>query len=137
MGFFKAERELLKQAKDIRAQQAPVKDQMAAAQDRMSQAMQAMAAQTEAANMAATLGQNGNPVSVTVVSASPMGTINFDVMLQIEAMVSADGQPPYQAQIPLTVSQMQAPFVQPGKTLSGRAAPEDRQKIWIDPTSIR
>jgi len=137
MGFFKAEREAYKAAKAVQDQMGPAKDRMAAAQDRMSQTMQAMAAQTEAANMALTLGQNGNPVNVSIVSAAPMGTINFDVMLQVEAMVYADGQPPYPAQIPLTVSQMQAPFVQPGKTFAGKADPTNRQKIWIDPTSIR
>ncbi|HEY1413681.1 MAG TPA: hypothetical protein VGF36_16155 [Rhodopila sp.] len=137
MGFFKAERELMKQAKDIQKQAGPVKDRMAAAQDRMNQTMQAMAAQTEAANMAVTLGQTGTPVSVTVVSATQTAQINFNVMLQVEAMVYPDGQPPYPAQIPLTVSQMQAPFVQPGKTFSGKVAPDDRQKVWIDPTSIQ
>ena len=136
MGFFKAEREAYKAAKGLREEMGPAKDRMADASSRMNQAMQAMAAQTEAANMAVTLGQNGNPVSVSVVSAAMTGTINFDVMLQVEAMVYPDGQPPYPAQIPLTVSQMQAPFVQPGKTLQGKVDPSDRQKIWIDPTSI-
>jgi hypothetical protein len=136
MGFFKAERELYKTAKGLREDMPPAKDRMADATNRMNQAMQAMAAQTEAANMAVTLGQTGNPVSVTIVSASPRGQINFDLMLQIEAMVYPEGQLPYPAQIPLTVSQMQAPFVQPGKTFAGKADPEDRQKIWIDPTSI-
>lgn len=136
MGFFKAEREAYKAAKGVRDGMAPAKDVMADASNRMNQAMQAMAAQTEAANMAVTLGQNGDPVSVTVVSASATATINFDVMLQLDAMVYPDGQPPYPAQIPLTVSQMQAPFVQAGKTFAGRADPNDRQRIWIDPTSI-
>ena len=136
MAFWKAERDLIKQAKEVGAQAGPVKDRMAAAQDRMNQTMQAMAQQTEAANMAATLGQTGTPVSVTIVSATPTAQINFNVMLALEAMVYPDGQPPYPAQIPLTVSQMQAPFVQPGKTFAGRVAPDDRQKIWIDPTSI-
>jgi hypothetical protein len=136
MGFFKAEREAVKAAKGLRDEMGPAKDRMADANNRMNQAMQAMAAQTEAANMALTLGQNGNPVSVTIVSAAITGTLNFDVMLQIEAMVYPDGQPPYPAQIPLTVSQMQAPFVQPGKTFAGKVDPSDRQKIWVDPTSI-
>jgi hypothetical protein len=81
-------------------------------------------------------GQTGNPVSVTIVSASPRGQIDLDLMLQVEAMVYREGQPPYPAQIPLTVSQMQAPFVQPGRTFPGKADPSDRQKIWIDPASI-
>jgi hypothetical protein len=87
--------------------------------------------------MALELGQNGTPVSITVLSATPTGTINFNVMLQIEAMVAVDGQPPYPATIPTTLSQMQAPLVQPGKTFSGKVAPDDREKIWLDPTSIR
>jgi hypothetical protein len=136
MGFFKAQRELLKQANEIQAAQPPMKDRMAAAQSRMDASLQAMAAQTEAANMALTLGANGISASVTVVSVTQTGMLNFDAMLQVEAMVTPDGQPPYPATIPMTINQMQAAYVLPGKTFAGKVAPDNRETVWIDPTSI-
>jgi hypothetical protein len=137
MGFFKAERDLVKQARQMRASQPSIKETMAGAQERIEQATQAMAAQAQAADMASTLGANGIPVSISVVSATQTGVFNFNAMLEIEAMVMPDGQPPYQARIPLTISQLQAPLIQPGKTFTGKAAPDNRETIWIDPTSIR
>jgi hypothetical protein len=137
MGFFKAERELVKQAKEIQKSAPPMKDRMANVQNRMSNAMEAMAAQTAAANMALTIGATGIPASITVTSVAQTGTVNFDVMLKLEATVMPDGQPPYPATIPLTISQMQAAFIQPGKTFSGKIDPGNRTTVWIDPASIR
>lgn len=137
MGFFKAQRELLQQAKEMQAEQPPMKDRMAQMNATMNAGLQAMAAQTEAANMALTVGANGIPVSITVMSVVQTGTVNFDLMLTIEAMVSPDGQPPYPVSIPLTISQMQAAFIQSGKTFSGKADPANRNTVWIDPLSIR
>jgi hypothetical protein len=137
MGFFKAERELMKQAKEIQKSAPPMKDRMANVQNRMGNAMEAMAAQTAAANMALTIGANGIPASITVTSVAQTGTLNFDVMLKLEATIMPDGQPPYPATVPLTISQMQAAFIQPGKTFSGKIDPANRTTVWIDPASIR
>ena len=137
MGFFKAERELMKQAKEIQKTAPPMKDRMASLQNGMSSAMDAMAAQTAAANMAVTIGANGIPASITVTSVAQTGLLNFDVMLKLEATVMPDGQPPYPATVPLKVSQMQAGLIQPGKTFSGKIDPGNRATVWIDPTSIR
>ena len=137
MGFFKAERELMKQAKEIQKSAPPMKDRMANVQNRMGNAMEAMAAQTAAANMALTIGANGTPASITVTSVAQTGTLNFDVMLKLEATVMPDGQPPYPATVPLTINQMQAAFIQPGKTFSGKIDPANRTTVWIDPASIR
>ena len=136
MGFFKAQRDLLKQAHEIEKEQPPMKDRMANAQSRMAAGMQQMAAMTEAANMAVTLGANGLPASITINSVQQTGMLNFDLMLSLEVMVMPDGQPPYPATVPITLSQMQAPFVQPGKTFQGKVDPQDRSKVWIDPMSI-
>jgi len=132
MGFFKAERDLMKQAKEIQKSAPPMKDRMANMQNGLSNAMDAMAAQTAAANMALTIGANGIPAT----SVAQTGTLNFDLMLKIEATVMPDGQPPYPASIPLTVNQMQAALIQPGKTFSGKIDPADRTTVWIDPTRI-
>jgi len=136
MGFFKAQHDLLKQAKEIQKSQPPMKERMADMNAKMNAGMQAMAAQTEAANMALTIGANGTPASITVMSATQTGQINFDLMLNIEAMVALDGQPPYPVTIPMTVNQMQAAYVQPGKTFTGKVDPANRNSVWIDPTSI-
>ena len=136
MGFFKAQADLLKQAKQIQKEQPPMKDRMAAMNATMTAGMEAMAAQTEAANMALTVGANGTPASITVISATQTAQINFNLMLSVEAMVSLDGQPPYPVTIPLTVNQMQAAYVQPGKTFSGKVDPANRTTVWIDPASI-
>jgi hypothetical protein len=136
MGFWKAERDLLKQAQEMQKSQPPMKERMANTQSRMQGALDAMAAQTEAANMALTLGSTGLPASITVNSVQQTGTLNFDLMLQLDVMVMPDGQPPYPAKVPLTISQMQAAFVQPGKTFSGKVDPSNRATVWIDPTSI-
>jgi Ni,Fe-hydrogenase I small subunit len=136
MGFFKAQRELVQQAKEIQKTQPPMKDRMAQMNARMTAGMEAMAAQTEAANLALTIGANGTPASITVMSATQTGMLNFDLMLTIEAMVALDGQPPYPVTIPMTVNQMQAAYVQPGKTFSGKVDPANRNSVWVDPTSI-
>jgi hypothetical protein len=83
-----------------------------------------------------TIGANGIPATITVTSVVQTGLLNFDVMLKLEATVMPDGQPPYPASIPLTISQMQVGLVQPGKTFSGKVDPSDRATVWIDPTSI-
>ena len=136
MGFFKAQRELLKQAHEIEKEQPPMKDRMANAQARMNGALQSMAQQTEAANMALTIGANGLPAQITVTSVTQTGMINFNAMLSVEAMVMPDGQPPYPATVPMTVNQMQLAYVQPGKTFQGKVDPQNRQSVWIDPLSI-
>lgn len=136
MGFFKAQRELVKQAKEIQKNSPPAGQRMADAQARMAASMQNMAAQTEAANMALTLGQNGTPASVTVTAVQQTGMLNFNAMLQLDVTVMPSDQPPYPASVPLTIPQTQAAFVQPGKTFSAKVDPEDRMKIWIDPLSI-
>jgi Ni,Fe-hydrogenase I small subunit len=136
MGFFKAQRELVQQAKEIQKSQPPMKDRMAQMNASMTRGMEAMAAQTEAANMALTIGANGTPASITVMSVAQTGQLNFDLMLSVEAMVSLDGQPPYPVTIPMTVNQMQAAYVQPGKTFSGKVDPANRTAVWVDPSSI-
>ena len=136
MGFFKAQRELLKQAHEIESELPPVADRMAGAQARMNGALASMAAQTEAANMALTVGANGIPAAITVTSVQQTGMINFNAMLSLEAMVMPDGQPPYPATLGLTVNQMQLAYVQPGKTFRGKIDPQNRQSVWLDPMSI-
>jgi hypothetical protein len=82
-------------------------------------------------------GFDGTPVCVTVVSATPTAQIDFNVLMEIDATVHREGEQPYRVQIPLTLSQMQAPFLQPGRTFAATVAPDDRHKIWIDPASVR
>jgi hypothetical protein len=136
MGFFKSQRELYGIAKDIERNSPPVGERMANAQAKMAETMQAMAAQTEAANMAMTVAANGVPASITVVSVTQNGMLNFNPMLQLEVTVMPDGRAAYPASVPLTINQMQAAAVQPGKTFTGKVDANDPSVVWIDPTSV-
>jgi hypothetical protein len=141
MGMFKDMRNLTKQAKEIEKSMPPVADRMAAAQERMARANQMMAAQTQAANAAAAAAAglaNGTAVKRTVMISSmrQVGMINFDLLIEFELTVMADGMPPYPATTQQQVSQMQIGRLQPGMTLQGAVDPSNPTAVWLDLTSI-
>jgi hypothetical protein len=141
MGMFKNMRDLQKQAKQIEASMPPVADRMAAAQERMARANQMMAAQTQAANAAATAAAglaNGTAVrrNVMISNMRQVGMINFDLLVEFEVTVMADGMPPYPATIQQPVSQMEIGRIRPGMTLQGAVDPSNPTAVWLDLKSI-
>jgi hypothetical protein len=141
MGVFKNMRDLQKQAKEIEKTMPPVGERMAAAQERMARANQMMAAQTQAANAAASAAAglaNGTAVRRTVMISNmrQVGMINFDLLVEFEVTVMADGMPPYPATIQQPISQMQIGRLRPGMTLQGAVDPSNPTAVWLDLASI-
>jgi hypothetical protein len=141
MGVFKSMRDLQKQAKDIERSMPPAADRMAAAQERMARANQMMAAQTQAANAAAAAAAglaNGTSVRRTVMISNmrQVGMINFDLLVEFEVTVMADGMPPYPTTIQQPISQMEIGRLRPGMTLQGAVDPSNPTAVWLDLTSI-
>jgi hypothetical protein len=141
MGVFKNMRDLQKQAREIEKSMPPVGDRMAAAQDRMARANEMMAAQTQAANAAATAAAglaNGTSQRRTVMISGmrQVGMINFDLLVEFELTVMADGMPPYPATTQQAVSQMQIGRLRPGITLQGAVDLSNPTAVWLDLTSI-
>jgi hypothetical protein len=141
MGMFKDMRNLQKQAREIEKSMPPVGERMAAAQERMTRANQMMAAQTQAANAAAAAAAglaNGTAVRRTVMISSmrQVGMINFDLLVEFEVTVMADGMPPYPATIQQPISQMQIGRLREGMTLQGAVDPSNPTAVWLDLTSI-
>ena len=138
MGMFKNMRDMQKQAHEIEKTTPPVGERMRAAQDRMAKASQMMAAQTKAAAAAAGMA-NGTPVrrSVMITSMRQVGMINFDLLVEFELTVMAEGMPPYPATMQQPISQMQVGQLRPGLTLQAAVDPSNPAAIWLDLTSVR
>jgi hypothetical protein len=142
MGVFKNMRDLQKQAKEIEKTVPPVGDRMRMAQERMAGAYQMMAAQTQAANAAAAAAgglASGTALSRTVMISGmrQVGMINFDLLVEFELTVMADGMPPYPATTQQAISQMQIGQLRPGMTLHGAVDPANPAAVWLDLSSIR
>jgi len=142
MGVFKNMRDLQKQAKEIERTMPPVGDRMRAAQERMAGASQMMAAQTQAATAAAAAVAglaNGTSVRRTVMISGmrQVGVINFDLLVEFELTVIADGMPPYPATTQQAISQMQIGQLRPGMTLQGAVDPSNPTAVWLDLASIK
>jgi hypothetical protein len=141
MGMFKSMRDLQKQAKDIEKTMPPAGDRMRMAQERMANANQMMAAQTQAANAAAAAAAglaNGTAVRRTVMISGmrQVGMINFDLLVEFELTVMADGMPPYPVTTQQAISQMQIGQLRPGMTLQGAVDPSNPTAVWLDLASI-
>jgi len=141
MGVFKSMRDLQKQAKEIERNSPPVADRLAAAQARMANMNQMLAAQTQAANaaMAAASGMaDGSAVhrTVTITGMRQIGMVNFDLLVEFDLTVLADGMPPYPATTQQTVSQMQIGMLRPGQTLQASVDPSNPAAVWLDLGSL-
>ncbi len=120
----------------------PVGDRMRVAQERMANASQMMAAQTQAANAAAAAAAglaNGSAVRRTVMISGmrQVGMINFDVLVEFELTVMADGMPPYPATTQQAIIQLQIGQLRPGMTLQGAVDPANPTAVWLDLSSLR
>jgi hypothetical protein len=141
MGMFKNLRDLQKQAHELERNMPPAGDQLRRAQERMANANAMMAAQTQAANMAASAAAgpgDGTAVRGTAVVTSmrQVGQLNFDLLIQFDLTVMPDGMPPYPATIQQAVSQLQIGQLQPGVRLQATVDRSNPQSIWLDFTSI-
>jgi len=140
--MFKNMRDLQKMGRDIEANLPPAGQRMADAQARMANAQQMMANQTAAANAAAAAAQglaDGTAVRRTAVinTMQQVGMINFDLMVQFDLTIMADGLPPMPATTQQTVSQMQIGRIQPGMTVDAAIDPNNPAAVWLDLNTVR
>jgi hypothetical protein len=139
--MFKNMRDLQKQAKDLERSMPPAGERMRLASERMANVSQLMAAQTQvaaaAASAAAGLG-DGTSVRRTVMISGmrQIGLINFDLLVEFELTVMADGMPPYPATTQQTITQFQVGLLRPGMTLQGAVDPASPTSVWLDLSSI-
>jgi hypothetical protein len=137
MGMFKNLRDLQKQAHELERSMPPAGEQMRRMQGRLADINAMMGAQIQAANMAASAASglnDGTAVRGTAVITSmrQVGEVNFDLLIQFDLTVMADGMPPYPATVQQTVSQMQIAQVQPGVQLQATIDRSNPQSIWLD-----
>lgn len=90
------------------------------------------------AQFAATGPANGASVrrTVMITSMRQVGMINFDLLVEFELTVMADGMPPYPATMQQPISQMQIGQLRPGLTLQASIDPANPATIWLDLTTI-
>ncbi len=72
-----------------------------------------------------------------ITSMRQVGMINFDLLVEFELTVMADGMPPYPATMQQPISQMQIGQLRPGLTLQASVDAANPATIWLDLTSIR
>jgi hypothetical protein len=135
-------RDLRKQAKEMQRNMPSAGERLAASQARMANASQMMAAQTQAANAAAAAVAglaDGSSVrrTVTITGLRQIGMVNFDLLIEFDLTVMADGLPPYPATTQQTVSQMRVGQLRPGVTLQAAVDPANPAAIWLDLASLQ
>ena len=95
------------------------------------------AANTAAAAAATSLA-NGTALRRTVMISGmrQVGMINFDLLVEFELTVMADGMPPYPATARQAISQLQVGRLLPGMTLQGAVNPSNPTGVWLDLSSV-
>jgi|SRR5215472_12046097 len=142
MGMFKNMRDLQKMGRDIEASMPPVGQRMADAQARMANASAFLNAQSEAASAsaaaaAAAANGTGQRRSVTITGMRQVGQVNFDLLVQFELTILADGMPPIPGTAQQAVSQMQIGQIRPGMSAEGTVDPSNPTVVWLDLASIK
>ena len=141
MSVFKSMRDLQKQAKEIQRNSPPAGERMAAMQERLAGINQMMAAQTQAATMAARAAAGDDPyaqrVPVMITGMRQIGTMNFDLIVEFELTVTPEGMPPYPATIEQMVSQFQVSQLAVGRTVTATIDPSNPAAIWLDLATVR
>jgi len=141
MGVFKNMRDLQKQAQQIERNRPRAGERMAASQARMANLNQMLAAQTQAANAAASAAvgiADGSAVrhSVTITGMRQIGMMNFDLLVEFDLTVLPDERPPYPATTQQRISQLQIGQLRPGMTLQASVDPSNPAAIWLDLTAL-
>jgi len=141
VSVFKSMRDLQKQAKEIQRNSPPAGERMAAMQERLAGINQMMAAQTQAATMAARAAAGDDPyaqrVPVVISGMRQVGTMNFDLIVEFELTVTPEGMPPYPATIEQLVSQFQVSQLGVGRTVTATIDPSNPAAIWLDLSTVR
>jgi hypothetical protein len=141
VSVFKSMRDLQKQAKEMQRNSPPAGERMAAMQERLAGINQMMAAQTQAATMAARAAAGDDPyaqhVPVMITGMRQIGTMNFDLIVEFELTVTPEGMPPYPATIEQLVSQFQVSELAVGRTVTATIDPSNPAAIWLDLATVR
>ena len=128
MGMFKSIRDLNKQAKELREEFDPGQ-QMKDAMSKMGAAQEMLAAQTQAANIAAT----GTPATASIVAAqSTGGMVNYQPTMKIDLTVFPAGGVPYPVSVTQVVEQVFISKAAPGNQVQVKIDQGDPQVVWID-----
>jgi hypothetical protein len=127
MGFFKDVNELRKMGKEA-SRNFDAKATMANGMAQMQAAQNMLAQHTVATQLAG----NGEPATAQVLAARDTGTmINMQPVLEIDLLVSRDGQPPYPATVSQMIPNAQLGTVAPGATLAVKVDPSNPQTVLI------
>ena len=127
MGFFKDVNELRKMGKEA-SNKFDAKATMADGVARMQAAQNMLAQQTVATQLAI----GGEPATAQVLAARDTGTmINMQPVLDIDLLVSREGQPPYPATVSQMIPNAQLGTVTPGATLAVKVDPANPATVLI------
>ena len=69
--------------------------------------------------------------TVTVVGLRQIAMVNFDLLMEFELTVLADGMPPYPATTQQLVSPGQARQLRPGLILDASVDPSNPAAVWL------
>ncbi len=136
MGFFKGMRDLKRMGEEMEATMPPPGQRLAEAQARMAGLSQQLATQTQQANAAMTAAATGVGMTATITGARQLGTVNFDLLMELDLTVLPSGLPPYPATAQVTISQLQVAQVRQGATVRVKVTPGNPAAVWVDPASI-
>ena len=127
MGFLKDVNELRKMGKEA-SNNFDAKATMANGMAQMQAAQNMLAQQTIATQLAG----NGEPATAQVLAARDTGTmINMQPVLEIDLLVSREGQPPYPATVSQMIPNAQLGTVTPGAMLAVKVDPSNPQTVLI------
>jgi hypothetical protein len=128
MGLFKSFHELNKVAKELRDEHDPG-EQMKHSVEKMNALQAMLAAQTQAANIAAT----GTPATASIVTAQSTGElVNFQPTMKIDLTVFPAGGVPYPVSVTQVVEQVFLAKAAPGNQVQVKVDQADPQVVWID-----
>ena len=128
MGFFKDVHELKKMGKEA-SKNFDAKSTMADGMARMQAANQMLAQQTASVQLATT----GEPATAQVIAARDTGTqLNFQPVLEIDLLVTREGQPPYPVTVQQMVANAQLGLFAPGSTLAVKVDPANPTTVLLN-----
>jgi hypothetical protein len=71
-----------------------------------------------------------------ITGMRPVGTVNFDLLVEFDLTVTPEGMPPYPATMQQLISQFQVAQLQPGRTLMASVSQGSTAAIWLDLTTL-
>jgi hypothetical protein len=128
MGFFKSMNELSRMGREMEKNRDVAGD-MQNGMARMAAAQEMMAAQTQAANLAAI----GLDATATISAVRQTGgLVNFAPICEVDLTVIAPGRPPIPVTVTQPIEQIFLAKALPGNQVAVKVDPADANTIWIN-----